>query len=769
MILSTEQRQKWPDRCLHSEDGKPMPFHLAQNMAWDSTRRTVAMIAGSQGGKTGFLPWWLKREIYDIRGGGDYLAVTASFDLFKLKMLPAMLLVFEQIFGIGRYWTGDKIIELRNPVTGEFMAKRSVDPMWGRIILRSADALYGLESSTSRAACLDECVSPETLIATEFGNLSIDYIVKHRLNIRVWSYNVANENWELKPIARWIRLGQKKLLYKFGKLSITKDHKILTRCGYVECGIIARNNSITNKEGAIYNDKIMRVVWKRTSGGKQKSVLQPYLCNKESDESNWREREVVRETKREFQESQNEEGYFGSTEKAIFQSGKPPVVSTRRGTIQPFGTVQQETIRNYKTRENVVTGWEWPTTQLETGENGSNIRMEERICSSDGEWMATPLLQNRRSRTGHEDSNRDWESCQSKENTVVRGEWVDVSSILEQNGRSLDGGLSSDGYVYNIEVEGNHNYVADGILVANCGQDRFSFQAYKAIRRRIALHRGRMLMTTTLYNLGWVSSNIIDPCMGDGKIDYHTVGTAEIERTDSKKMDTTVIQFDSTINPVFPQSEFDEAKALLPDDEFQMYYRGRKATRRFLIYDSFDIVKHTRDPFEIPSHWRKYMGLDFGGANTCAVYYAEDPETRILYAYREYLSGGKSIKQHATDLLFKEVGIPFCVGGAASEGQWRAEFGWHGLSVYKPAIGDLDLGINRVYAQHQMNGIIYFKTLYGIIDQKGRYRRKRSDIGEALDDILDKETYHYLDAERYIISTIRPGTTLRAKVVRLGL
>jgi len=443
---------------LHNDDGKPIPFHLAQNMVWDSTRRTVAMIAGSQGGKTTFFPWWLKREIYDLRGGGDYLAVTASFDLFKLKMLPAMLLVFEQILGLGRYWTGDKVIELRNPVTGEFQAKRSVDPMWGRIILRSADALYGLESSTAKAACLDEA-----------------------------------------------------------------------------------------------------------------------------------------------------------------------------------------------------------------------------------------------------------------------------------------------------------------------GQTRFTFQAYKAIKRRIALNRGRLLITTTLYDLGWLVNNIIDPCLEDGKVDYYTIGKAEIERTDSEKHNTTVVQFDSIVNPVFPQSEFDEAKELLPDDEFQMYYRGRKATRRFLIYDNFNSINHTCAPFEIPSHWKRYMGLDFGGANTCAVFYAEDPEKRLLYAYREYLSGGRSIKEHATELLTREVGVPFCVGGAASEGQWRAEFGWHGLPVYQPAIGDVDLGINRVYAQHQVDGIIYFKTLNGIIDQKGRYRRKRNEKGEALDDILDKDTFHFLDSERYLISTIRPGIALRAKIVRLGL
>ena len=71
-------------------------------------------------------------------------------------MLPEMRTVYERVLGIGRWWAGDKVIELRDPKRG-FLAKRSDDPMWGRIILRSASAGSGLESATAKAAWLDEC------------------------------------------------------------------------------------------------------------------------------------------------------------------------------------------------------------------------------------------------------------------------------------------------------------------------------------------------------------------------------------------------------------------------------------------------------------------------------------------------------------------------------------------------------------------------------------------------------------------------------------
>lgn len=145
---------------LLPDGGLSLEFHPGQWAAWDSTARFIFVLAGTQGGKTSWGPHWLHREIYHPeigRGAGDYLAVTASYDLFKLKMLPALREIFEDVTGNGRYWAGERIMELRDPETGKFHAKRTDDRMWGRIILRSAESGGGLESSTARAAWLDEC------------------------------------------------------------------------------------------------------------------------------------------------------------------------------------------------------------------------------------------------------------------------------------------------------------------------------------------------------------------------------------------------------------------------------------------------------------------------------------------------------------------------------------------------------------------------------------------------------------------------------------
>lgn len=410
---------------------------------------------------TTFGPHWLFDEIYDPvvgKGRGDYLAVTATYDLFKLKMLPSILDVLEGVYGIGRYWAGMKVIELRNPETGDYMAKRADDSMWGRIILRSADALAGLESSTAAAAWLDEV-----------------------------------------------------------------------------------------------------------------------------------------------------------------------------------------------------------------------------------------------------------------------------------------------------------------------GQDAFTSGAYNAIRRRLALRRGRVLMTTTLYSYNWFLTRIVKPTLATGTTEFIYSDVGDIDYTESDETNTTLVQFDSTVNPLFSQAEFAEAQNTLSEEEFSMFYRGRETTRRFLIYNNFDTEKHTTKRFHIPENWARYVGVDFGGTHMAAVFYAEEPETKKLYAYKEYLAGNKTIKQHVADMLSGEPSMPVCYGGAKSEGQWRTEFSQAGLQVNKPSVNEVDVGIARVYAQHAVDGIIYFDDLSKIIEEKSSYRRKRLPNGDYSDEIMNKETYHMLDCERYIVSEIRQMDNMRMKIRRLSL
>lgn len=426
-------------KALYSIDGNgKITFtpHYHQWLTLNSTARIIAMIAGSQGGKTSFGPWWLYREIQQ-HGGGDYIAATATFDLFKLKLLPEIREVFEHVLKIARYWSGDKILELRNPETGQFDATRADDKMWGRIILRAASSTGGLESSTGKAAWLDEA-----------------------------------------------------------------------------------------------------------------------------------------------------------------------------------------------------------------------------------------------------------------------------------------------------------------------GQDTFVLDAWDAVRRRLTLHRGRILITTTPYNLGWLKQQIIDK---DGQNGIQ------------------VIRFESTANPNFSVEEFEELRASMPKWKFDMFMRGLFSRPPGMIYNDFidryrEEGGHKVRPFDIPTEWPRYVGVDPGAVNTAMIWLAHDTEHNIFYLYRESLDGGKSTRQHAQGAqaladAHNEQVITYAVG-QKSEVQQRLDWQEAGIyNVTEPAIHDVEGGIDRVIELLKQHRLYIFDTCEKTLDQIGRYARVLDAMGEATEKIKDKETFHLLDALRYGVIAVSSTPT----------
>ncbi len=265
-----------------------------------------------------------------------------------------------------------------------------------------------------------------------------------------------------------------------------------------------------------------------------------------------------------------------------------------------------------------------------------------------------------------------------------------------------------------------------------CGQKKFKLGSYEAIMRRLSINEGRLLITTTPYYLGWLKTKIHDPGLhgSDPTID--------------------LIRFRSIDNPAFPRAEWERARQDLPAWKFDMFYRAIFTRPAGLIYDNFDEEKHVVDDFEIPAHWPRFMGQDYGGVNTAAVYIAQNPETKLLYLYREYWEGGRTAGQHVEAMLRGEPGLPTAYGGAASEEQWRREFRTAGLPVLKPLVSEVEVGIDRVYGLFAQDRLRILRRCHYTRDQLSAYSRELDEAGEPTEKIEDKESYHLLDALRYI-------------------
>lgn len=288
---------------------------------------------------------------------------------------------------------------------------------------------------------------------------------------------------------------------------------------------------------------------------------------------------------------------------------------------------------------------------------------------------------------------------------------------------------------------------AKAAVLDEAGQVQFKKSAYEAILRRLSLAQGRVLITTTLYGMGWLKTDIYD-------------------KWKKKDPDVDVIQMDSIVNPAFPREEYERAKASMPDWKFKLFYQGQYATPVGLIYDAFDSETSVVKRFPIPERWQKYCGMDFGN-DTAAVFFAIDPDTGFAFAYREYLESGKSTVQHVEDLLEKSKGERFIKisGGAPGDDGWRGDFTKAGWKVSQPSVKHVEVGIDRVYSFFKLKKLFVFSDLYELLREIQTYSYKLDENNHPTGDIENKQRFHLADAMRYILGEFNTSGVSQGKVI----
>lgn len=272
-----------------------------------------------------------------------------------------------------------------------------------------------------------------------------------------------------------------------------------------------------------------------------------------------------------------------------------------------------------------------------------------------------------------------------------------------------------------------------------CGLDGFGLDDWEAVQRRLSLAQGRVLGTTTLYNRGWIKTEVYD-------------------RWKAGDRDYNVIQFPSFLNPQFPMAEYLRVCATQPDWKVAMQYRGEFARPPGLIYAAFDELVHVVAPYAIPDHWRRWVGVDFGGVNTAVVFAAQNPASGAYYVYDELLLGDATTACYAGDVLKADGRVTTGWGGAPSEGQYRRDWTAAGLPLRKPPVGDFWPGVDRVAEALTARRLFVFSTCRGLVDEFARYKRKTDEAtGEVLDEVEDKAKFHRLDALRYLMVGLLGG------------
>ena len=283
---------------------------------------------------------------------------------------------------------------------------------------------------------------------------------------------------------------------------------------------------------------------------------------------------------------------------------------------------------------------------------------------------------------------------------------------------------------------------AKACLLDECGQPAFTVQDWEAVQGRTAIARGygggRILGTTTPYELGWLYENIFIPW---------TNGNPDLD----------VIQFPSYWNPNFSREEYERQKATMPEWRAAMFLDGKFERPAGLIYRDFDeATMVVREPFDIPQHWERVVGVDFGGANVATLWLALNPDDGCWYAYHETLMGHMPTPEHAAMAIAGAENIEriTAIGGAKSEGQHRDDWWMAGFYIEEPPVTDVEVGIARGISLIKKGNLRVFPHLERLRREFRNYRRKLDAGNEPTEQIVAKNKFHMLDAYRYAATWI---------------
>jgi hypothetical protein len=260
------------------------------------------------------------------------------------------------------------------------------------------------------------------------------------------------------------------------------------------------------------------------------------------------------------------------------------------------------------------------------------------------------------------------------------------------------------------------------------------------LRSRLALHRGRCLMTGYPWNMGWYFTEVF-------------------ERWKDGDPDIEVIQAPSTENPNYPIGEFEKERKRLPDWLFAMRYLGQFRRPAGLVYPAFAKAEFI-DPFEIPGDWPSFVGVD-PGVFFAALFLAWHDGT--WYAYDErYTIEVKPASEHAEAMLLKSKGVPSGWIYDPSRATDAAELAKAGVSPLVQGKNAIMAGIGSVSA---VLGEGRLKIMKGrcphFVDQMERYSfAVDAATGDVRSELPIKKDDHLPDCFRYVIHTIEGAEAL---------
>jgi len=372
----------------------------------------------------------------------------------------------------------------------------------------------------------DECFTYNTLVTTEFGQMKIGDIVENNLNVQILSYNLKTNKLEHKKIIRWIKNETSNRLLKIKTnngliIECTPNHKIFIKNeGYVKANKIKPNDTLfglseginqaakiqqkqtlfdsllIQRSGSEYTNikhikkkkatnytnlsRMWNRIYKKTV--RQKTILLSILFSKRDNET---AREICKDTQRNSLSKVINYTQIDFSKKARINTTIIRPIKKRSANVK---TGRERKNDGKNERPNIFISW-WKRSDNQTTKN--NIRytisdgssMDVRVSNKNKRslrpvsFFTLPLfarycssrIKNINRNRWKYPQNEKMEIFGSSQNGSVKCVRVESVEVLEQRSRSRPkSGGSKNTTVYNLEINDNHNYFANNILVSNC-------------------------------------------------------------------------------------------------------------------------------------------------------------------------------------------------------------------------------------------------------------------------------------------------------------
>lgn len=125
-------------------------------------------------------------------------------------------------------------------------------------------------------------------------------------------------------------------------------------------------------------------------------------------------------------------------------------------------------------------------------------------------------------------------------------------------------------------------------------------------------------------------------------------------------------------NPYLAQDgRYEQMLKALPPTQRKQLLEGNWDVNEGAAFTEFDTNIHVISPFEIPIHWERVKGIDYGYASESACVWATiDPTDGTLIVYRELYRKGLTGQDLASIITEMELSDPFSVSGVLDTAAW---------------------------------------------------------------------------------------------------